>query len=309
MPRTIIVTVGISLIADHLDKKEKPGVGFGQIGRPAKRLSEIYRDLLTYDEDPKRPIDLEQGRWADLRAAVVEKLVQLWQNDRLTPDEKHLYADAELASLHLLGRGTRIHELFNHEDRVLLLASDTHSGWFCAAVLCDALAAGLADFPKLDAHLCKIEALNAMNAEDFLYRGLPNLAETVARQPGPRLLVASGGYKGLLPYLTPIAMQLQIPLLYLYENSNRLLEIRPLQLPADLWVLDGAGHIFSEIDPTLDQPPGDAATFWSRLDSKRRKAVEELGLVEEKDGNVTLSSTGILAMLLYRLKKKADKQP
>lgn len=321
MARTILVTAGISLVRDNTTEKENREVGFESLPRPVSTLTGLHEELKRADQrhaTEERPFNHQHPTWVKARQALVETLGRLWDapSDSLTEREKRLYSGAELASLERLGRGDAApFARLQTGDRVILLASDTAPGLFCAWLLHDALQEGAIGLPRVDARVEHIAGLRPDDAERFLAQGLPEAARVIFEyhQPGQQtLLITSGGYKGLLPYLSPVAMQLEIPMLYLYEESDEMLEIRHLPVAFNLRVIKTNKGAFGLIEPpprANERPFASADEFWDRVrhegDTGDEKKIRDLGLVEELKGldapRVRLSPTGVLALLLaYR---------
>ena len=313
MARTILVTVGISLVTEKVKDKERSLAGFGTLNAgPFVSLGALGEGLEREDQRLKSAAGFNPDlrKWQEARDVLVKKVGELWKKD-LEDKYKRAWSGAELASLSLLGRDESGRDPLGGGDRVVLLASDTPSGAFCAATISQALREGVTGAAPGRVRVVDIAGLRADDADRFLNVGLLNTAKSladyrpVAGSDDETLLMASGGYKGLLPYLTPIAMQLRIPLLYLYEESDKLLEIRPLAFPDDLKVVWEFRAAFNRIDPGEGREVEHAAAFWDDVDTINlrdgRDCVRKSGLVAERGEQVKLTSTGILACLLQPL--------
>jgi hypothetical protein len=178
-------------------------------------------------------------------------------------------------------------------------------------VVGDVLREGKAGLPAVErAEIRVAGGLRPEQSELFLAAGLPNAARLLLEAlAGGRetLLLGSGGYKGLLPYLVPVAMHLRIPLLYLYEESEELLAIQPLPMKLDLEVVQRNPQAFN-----LLRPDGSAArrmcykrSFRAAVERERPadwSTIEALKLVEDAPTtgaeSVRLSAAGMLAWLL-----------
>jgi hypothetical protein len=316
MARTILVTVGISLVTEHVKEKQTSLGGFDKLTDTFPSLEKLQDGLVELDkrQHEGREFNLDERKWKDVQATLVERVQALWGKE--LPDKfKRKWSGAELASLHLLGREeSSQHERLHREDRVLLLASDTPSGRFCAETIAEILRSGTIGVGPVELERVRVQKMDGLRADDaelFLAQGLPNTAKVLAdNRPDAEtgqeaLLIASGGYKGLLPYLTPIAMQLHVPLLYLYEDSDRLLEIQPLRFPDDLRLVKEFRRAFNLVDPACGHDVASSATFWqpvAAIDSQNGRArIEQSGLVLEWMDYVKLTSSGILACLLEPL--------
>ncbi|MBX3002047.1 MAG: hypothetical protein KF893_26215 [Caldilineaceae bacterium] len=306
MARTILVTVGISLVTDKVNEKESVAAGFGDLGSPFATLGALGEALAEADrqEQAGRRFNGEHPRWVNGRSALVRQLGALWKNQNLPSAAKRAWSGAELASLSLLGENERGRKPLVSDDRVILLASDTPSGKFCAETIAEAVREGVIGVTLKDVRVMNVVGLRADDADSFLNAGLPNTAlQLAAQRSDDTLLIASGGYKGLLPYLTPIAMRLEIPLLYLYEESDRMLEIGSLEFPADLKLVYEFRKAFNRIDPTQGRTEECAKVFWADVDAKdpHNGRARLRDLVTDSGEVVKLTATGVLACTLQLL--------
>ncbi|MBK8563983.1 MAG: hypothetical protein IPN76_11735 [Saprospiraceae bacterium] len=79
------------------------------------------------------------------------------------------------------------------------------------------------------------------DAERFQNYGFVNLVELIVdlkKGCDDTILNISGGYKALIPPLTLMAQLEKMPLLYLYEDSSKLIEIGPLPINFDWGVIE-----------------------------------------------------------------------
>jgi putative CRISPR-associated protein (TIGR02619 family) len=314
--RNILVSVGISLVHENVQLRERVRQRshndlpreIGGLGRLGDKLKDADWECVTYD----MKFDPEEGLWGGARDALVGLFQFAWTDTSLQPHERRLCLGAELASLERLGRdSTARFEPLGSRDRVVLLASDTAPGLFCAHVIHAALRAGVAGLTAGNVEVHPVEGLRPDDSECFLALGLPNAAQAVFNftQPGCQtLLVGTGGYKGLLPYLAPVAMYLGIPLLYLYEESEDLMAIEFFRVQLDLDVIKRNALAFNPIGPItgltrrLTRP---AKEFWADVRSRQpadEQLIHAMHLVEEFDEGgqklLRLSPAGALAWSL-----------
>lgn len=203
MTRKVLVTVGISLILDYVPEREGLGLGFESLPRPIQRLERLAKELKVADRrhaaaEPQR-FNPNERQWVETRAALVAALRNVWSSNALTDREKRKYSGAELASLQCLGKQNAVgFAPLAADDELLLLASDTAPGIFCAELIADVLRGGQVGLPVVIPTIKVITRLRPQNAELFLAAGLPNAAQAIyqARLPGREmLLIGSGGYK------------------------------------------------------------------------------------------------------------------
>jgi putative CRISPR-associated protein (TIGR02619 family) len=324
MTRTILVTVGVSLVRDKISEKESLDVGFERLAGYHSSLQELYEELdIVVDRRHARKekvFNPEERTWVKSRQSLIETLGNLWGSS-LSEREKRLYSGAELASLTRLGQGNATpFAPLQSDDRVILLASDTASGIFCANLICEVLKTEIIGLPRVEAEVKLVSGLQPEDAELFLAQGLPEAARLIFKhhQPGQQtLLVVTGGYKGLLPYLSPVAMHLKIPMLYLYEDTDEPVEIRPLPVKFDLDIVRKHGAAFALVRPgVIDHSRREirAEEFWNKVsetDERDESAIRDLGLMEEFELQneprvARLSATGILAWLLVYDEEEAQ---
>jgi len=224
MTKLILTTIGTSIITKKL--------------YPPQFNSEI-----TLIKEGKRPRQYEncvKGTVTNLRNVFQQNL----------PNE---FLSAELASLRVFKTNKKL----NENDVIVLLATDTLDGKFCADVIKKVL-----DPPNW----CNIEgpfiikgfktdAIQNKNiAEDFVNAGLNNLKDEVERilrsnTFDTRYFNITGGFKGIIPFATILAFEKRISLMYLYETSSDLIIIDP---PRDFFcsfkeMEDSTSRITSEL--------------------------------------------------------------
>lgn len=309
MTRTILVTVGVSLITEYVLDKEALTIGFDRLPAPAGTLAGLRRELKKLDSrasgQDDRSFNPETLPWIKIRNSLKDSLSALWRHDEIDEQTKHLYSGAELASLMRLGKSGSFASLAS-DDRLVLLASDTPTGEFCATVIRDVLFEGTIGTSRLDGRpiIERISGLRPDTGERFLAEGLPGVARKLyehSRPPAQALLIGSGGYKGILPYLSPLSMALKIPLLYLYEDSDDLLELRPLPVELKLQVIRDNAKAFALISPRSDASEIRSCSsqdFWAKVHKRDRGVLQEMQVLQEHGNRIRLSPTGVLAWLL-----------
>lgn len=327
MTRAIVVTVGVSLVQDHVLEREGLGAGLEDLPSPVGNLRQLDEELKRLDEShPDAPFDSEADAWRKVRFKMVAALDRIGRGVdlkvKLTPLLQQQYLGAELASLRCLGCETRPMDAARPawdrplaaDDAVILLATDTAPGIFCAGVIQEVLRAGRAGFPPVnDTRIAVAAGLRPESREQFLAAGLPAAAtilfDALQAHGAETLLIGSGGYKGLLPYLAPVAMHLGVPLRYLYEESSDLLTIQPLPLTLDVSALTNNRSAFEKLAPiegTHRRPTCVERLFWLPIRTHHPEdeaRIRAWGWVEPADapGELRLSATGVLVWLLaYR---------
>lgn len=227
----------------------------------------------------------------DLEAEIVGRL----RNFDLGRAEDRHRASAELHSLERLG--------LNPGDSVVLLATDTADGRACAEATRDCLAEHFG-LQLADLKVDRVEGLQVRDAVALRRQGLVNLTDAVLRyidDPQVRygselILNPTGGYKGIVPFLTILGMLFRLRSVYVFEHANALIQLPPLPVTFDLPLYERA---LPAIEKVLEEGALPELEFFARVEGFQEHERELLGGFLESDGGlVTLSP---LAMVLARL--------
>jgi putative CRISPR-associated protein (TIGR02619 family) len=126
-------------------------------------------------------------------------------------------------------------------DRVALFASDSALGRLCAETLRGAIdrAFGLGE-PSIE--IRRIEGLQVHNAKTLREYGLKNLVKVALsylaneeiRYQYDIILNPTGGYKGVVPFLTVLGMLYRWRTVYMFEYAEELIHLPPLPFSFDL---------------------------------------------------------------------------
>lgn len=142
-------------------------------------------------------------------------------------------ASAELNSLDRL----LAEQLPNNNDVLCFLASDTPDGALAARVLADFCQ----DYFRRSTQAQLIPGLQVNDAARFRREGLPALIdalydrlEQAPAETYRRVLNPTGGFKGVVPYLTVVGMlEAQVEVSYIYERSPELITLAGLPIALD----------------------------------------------------------------------------
>lgn len=143
-------------------------------------------------------------------------------------------ASAEINSLTRIIGETEPHA----SDVLHLVATETSDGVLAARVLADFLM----DYFDRETEIHIVEGLQVHEGQRFRRLGLRNLIATIYRILGTapadtgfrRVINPTGGFKGVVPYLTIIGMlEPQVEISYIYEKSPELLTLSGLPLGVD----------------------------------------------------------------------------
>lgn len=210
----IVTTVGASLFTNYLEKAEESEF--------IKADYEAVKDSLHQEWDNKE---------ARIRSIKNNPNFQSWISHNLKD------SCAEIASL------LKIIERQKEDVKIRLLATDTLPSRLAAELIMEQTILHpktgervlIEFYPKRDV----IVGLRVDDAEVFQTDGLHNFIRRfigLNKQHGPLVLNITGGYKGLIPYLTLIGQINEVLVVYKFEDSEVLITIPQLPINFD-WEL------------------------------------------------------------------------
>jgi len=174
------------------------------------------------------------------------------------------------------------------DDRVVLVCTDLIDGKLCGELVKYFLEKRkiIEDCPV---EIKVVEGLQASNGVKFVRTGLKNLLEYLIKMEYEDVVFnVTGGYKSVVPYLALAGMIFNKPIKYIHEDSNDVLSLTSIPIILNdeliLKVYDKLKKIDKESYISKDE-------WQSGIDWNDRRFD---CLVEEIDGNTTLSGVGIL---------------
>ena len=149
------------------------------------------------------------------------------------PMENAAQVSAELNSLYRLGIQTG--------DKIVLLSSDNLQGHVCAEMISECLQERFSILSK-DIEIKRIEGLQVHNEKILREIGLKNLVKTMLsyladenyRYSFDIIINPTGGFKGIVPFLTIMGMLYGRKSVYIFEYSKQLITLPPLPFSFDL---------------------------------------------------------------------------
>lgn len=223
----------------------------------------------------------------------------------LSQDDNQRKCSAEMNSLSRLKLGKT--------DRVVLLVTDTADGQATAEVLKESIvkAYGLSD-SQVD--LKRVEGLQVRNASELREKGLRNFVGTVLhyleddqmRHQYDIILNPTGGFKGVVPFLTILGMLYRRRSVYIFEHANELIDLPPLPFSFDLQLYERAKEALQYIDKetSIHQE-----LFFQKIDnysSEERDLFLSFTEPLDNNGNITLSP---LAFCLLKIESGGNHPP
>jgi len=282
MSRMVLTTVGTSLIFHLVEKKTNLKNHVETIeGRFSKELDDYRKE---YDLIKKESL-------IHLKGLNLNKSTDLNKSS------------AEIKSLVKLGIG--------NNDVVYLFATETIDGKLCAEVLKDFIEEKFVCEVKVE----EIKGLQVSNPELFKKTGVRNYIDKTTkiienhRYSHQLILNTTGGFKAVVPYTTFLGMLFQIPVFYIFEDTQSLIELPPLPLEYNFKIIEELKDKFYRIDSETSIPYDE---FRKGVNDEKYKQC--IALIEEEKGSITLSAIGLAIWEKYKednppLPPKSNKSP
>lgn len=178
--------------------------------------------------------------------------------------------------------------ILDEKENLYLLASDTVEGEKINHIL-------KGYFASMFQHvkIFTVENLNGQNAKQFTEEGLRNLVKiivqivkTVPNQEAECVMNATGGYKAQISFAGLIGQVLKIPVYYQFEGFSSVVQLPEMPVAFDYQIWIKHFTIFKEL---YELGIVSSKLLPSNIDFQGLK-----GLVEESNGQLRLSSAGLL---------------
>ena len=185
--------------------------------------------------------EAEKDDGAELRRQIIE----LMKKDDHDPHKKE----------NLMKLGAEINVLsrldIEKNDRIVLLASDNAFGKICTDMVKYACVEAFG-LPEGAVEIRRIEGLQVHNAKKLRETGLKNLVKTILeyvasdeyRWSYDIILNPTGGFKGVVPFITVLGMLYGRRCVYLFEFAEELINLPPLPFSFDM-------RLYSRVRPAL----------------------------------------------------------
>jgi putative CRISPR-associated protein (TIGR02619 family) len=192
----------------------------------------------------KRHIPWEESNTGD-GAELRKQIAGFFRQDTHNPSKKENLKNicAEINVLSRLG--------IEKSDRIILLASDNAQGRICAEMVKQASidAFGL---PEAAVEIRRIEGLQVLDSKKLRDTGLKNLvkitldylANDAIRYGYDIILNPTGGFKGVVPFITILGMLYGRRCVYLFEYAEELINLPPLPFSFNL-------QLYNRVRPAL----------------------------------------------------------
>jgi putative CRISPR-associated protein (TIGR02619 family) len=209
--KIIVSTVGTSIFTNLLRES---------LNNDYKNFNKLYNYYLKDDIYEK-----------DVKEYIQRKI-------RKTTDVERL--SAELKSLSKIG--------VNEDDYLYFFSTDTKNGKLSGEIIKDYFKSSY----KCRTHLEVIKGLQVKDPKTFEQNGVKNLIEKILdiieRYPYTEIIFnPTGGFKGVVPYITIAGMLFSKKITYIFENTDGLITLPPLPITFDFDIIDKYKHKFAEL--------------------------------------------------------------
>ncbi|PSJ75857.1 hypothetical protein C7N43_16730 [Sphingobacteriales bacterium UPWRP_1] len=311
MSKKIITTVGTSIFSNYQDKDKAV--------RTYPEVSKDYESITTQYKRLENLLASERNNStyaADIHHTK-ECITYLW-----LPFAKEK-ACAELQTLFAIAQDEK------KDIEVILLATDT----VLSVVACELIKEWLRENPVIEIkqdngnvnsiRITKctfndnlsatdttiVKGLQITDPQMFADQGFNNLLIIIKShiEKGNTALNISGGYKAIIPYVTLFAQLEEIPLKYIYENSDQLITVGNLPFSFDFSYFTDEYLAIEMINPKKEkQNLPSISDFIENLSSADEfKNLKDAFLIIEEDGKVDLS---LLGAMLYNKYEESEKE-
>lgn len=193
-------------------------------------------------------------------------------------------------------------------DRIVLLSSDNAPGKACSKCLQQIISEHY-NIPKSNITIERVEGLQVYDSTRLKKIGLNNFIATTLRYLDDKslsyqydiIINPTGGFKGVLPFLTILGMMYAKKTIYIFEFSEELIYLPPLPFTFDL-------NIFNRVKPALEYIDQEIAVPEQEYFSKIKNYTESerelfLSFVEPFEDKLTISS---LANCFLSIEKESE---
>jgi len=263
----VITTVGTSLFNNYLENSKDKVLQEVVLNNLKNKFFVEYRDLIP-------------------RVKQIKEKVIPWAM-------KNIESSAEIKSLH------KIQKKLAESLDVYLLATDTAVSALAAEII-QAKFDGVKDFqvnfnPDHDV----ISGLQVENYQLFVQTGLPNLVERIDKIAGGYfgnvVFNIAGGYKGVIPYLTVMALINNCDIYYIFEESQTVIEIPRAPLEINYSVFDKYSREIGLLDHGIERYEKEKEKNFTAFSE-----LEKAGMVEKLEDMTFLSPLGRIFLEKYR---------
>ncbi len=269
MRKMVLTTVGTSLLNHLAEKKTNLKNYIERIeGKPSastKNYDEEYKTIKKESLSYLKNLNLDKSTDLDKSSAEIKSLVKLG---------------------------------INQDDEVYLFTTETIDGKLCAEILNEFIKEKLGCEVKIE----EIKGLQVGDFEIFKKEGIKNFIDRLTsiidnpnyRYGSEMILNITGGFKAVIPYTTILGMMKFIKVVYIFEDTQGLLELPPLPITYNKDFLQQHKSIFDRLAERTIVPISEFKS-WLKYDDEE---FNKCSAMIEEDGRDVMFST--LGEYLYK---------
>ncbi len=290
--KKIITTVGASLFTNYMDIDVKSTFG-------EKNYKDIRDDINNLKNQGVSNYDNFKYEIKELK----ETIENLWlkgimksQGNWVLTEKSFInfHASAEISSINKL-----LKEINENEIEIYFLTSDTVLSKLAAEILKHFFEEyNLYQGINISAKIDTVTGINVLDRNKFLKIGLNNLIEKLNKISGEYfsnvILNITGGFKGLIPYLTIWAQIHYVPTVYIFEESEQLIKLPQTPITMDYGVFEKYSDVIEKL------AAGDIEQSKKEFIEKNKLYDFPTDIIGEvKDGNFSLLYLEPLGLILW----------
>ncbi|MCP5498570.1 MAG: nucleotidyltransferase domain-containing protein [Leptospiraceae bacterium] len=294
----IITTVGTSIFTNFFKYYEIKDES------PPSEFKDIYRDL------DKCAYSIDDWRKSENDRNVLKN----------NNDFKAFYKDNDNASAEIKSINKIIEKNPNKNINIHLLATETVLSRLASEIIMEVFAKENINITFSENDIIpnlkvSFDNLKSEEEKEVINQGFENFIQklytliTDYKNKGKVILNISGGYKALTPFTTIIGQLEQVPLNYIYEDSNTLIEINPIPINFDI----GIAELYLPYleDASLSDPQTIPLVAKKNLENWKLIQINEEGLFKKTilgellliyfDSNASLSKKSLGFFVEYKV--------
>lgn len=254
--KTVITTVGLSIFSNYFDKE--------------KNTNSDSSITPHYEKLKNKPA----SEWVSFLPRINKlkpKILKWAKNNK--------EASAEIKSF------LAIREDLNDNLIVYLLTTDTILSALAAEIIKDVFRGDNKIDVKFDCNLDIIKGLQVVDARKFSNEVLFNLINRIEHIQndtyGNIVFNITGGYKGVIPYLTIMAQIYDCELHYIFEETDELIRIRKMPIDFDFSIIEENYIAFESLNKTKEDNLPTISEFKNNLSENLEEQENEYSKLEK----------------------------
>jgi len=255
--KIILTTVGTSFFTNYMNENVRNAFGddypdIKEYYKKLERLPSKYLKEYKYQGRIERLKDLIRKNWF---SGIVRLENGEWYKEKNQEKiEPNILASAEIKSLIKIGDKKDLKE---EELYVYLLATDTVLSYIAAELIQEWFSKYTKNgHIQIMPEIRIVKGLQVIDAKEFEKEGIKNLYDicecTIGGNFENAIINMTGGYKAILPYLTIFAQVNNIPLYYIFEETEELIYIPQAPLSINWGMFEKYSNVIDDLQKGIN---------------------------------------------------------